>query len=263
MRSAYDLFLDDAGEPTLRECAVVYLDVLGIRDLSTAPERQETLRRLISALDRARDEAMLEDQEEWQALTWFTDNVVVAFPILPGHVDEEPALGSALRAATYIQLRMAMSGFLVRGGITFGEIHMAPNVAFGPALTEAVELEGGAKHPRVLLSEQAIALQRTAMKSYARAAAPQIYTMAIDSDDAVFVDYLQFWVQEETNRAVFRSGFEAHRDRARAGLAHADIRVRSKYEWLADYHNWVADSLRVRGAVRVRGRAAGPFRHFA
>ena len=101
---AYDLFLDQ-GKPILRGCAVAYLDILGIRNLSTAPERLEVLRRLISSLDIAREEAMLEGQESWQALSWFTDNVVVAFPILPGHIDEEPALGSALRAATYIQLR--------------------------------------------------------------------------------------------------------------------------------------------------------------
>jgi hypothetical protein len=130
---AYNLFLDDQRRPILRECAVAYLDVLGIRVLSTAADRLENLRRLIEGLDLARGEAMLDSQESWQALSWFTDNVVVAFPILPGHIDEEPALGSALQAATYIQLRMAVEGFLVRGGLAFGEIHMAPNVAFGPA----------------------------------------------------------------------------------------------------------------------------------
>lgn len=183
---AYDLFLDDEGKPILRECAVVYLDVLGIRNLSTAPERLEILRRLILGLDIAREEAMLEGQESWQALSWFTDNVVVAFPTLPGHIDEEPALGSALRAATYIQLRMAVEGFLVRGGVAFGEIYMAPNVAFGPALIEAVELEEHGDNPRVLLSEKAVSLQRKVMGNYATGAAPQIYEMAIDTDEAVY-----------------------------------------------------------------------------
>lgn len=196
---AYDLFLDDQGKPILRECAVAYLDVLGIRDLSTSSERLEILRCLISGLDIAREEAMLEGQESWQALSWFTDNVVAALPILPGHIDEEPALGSALRAATYIQLRMVVEGFLVRGGVAYGEIHMAPNVAFGPALIEAVELEEQAVNPRVLLSEKAVALQRKVMGSNAKGAAPQIYEMAIDSDDAVFVDYLHFWAQEEND----------------------------------------------------------------
>lgn len=257
--SAYDHFLD-GGKPILRECAVAFLDVLGIRALSTAPERLENLQRLISGLDLAREEAMLESQESWQALSWFTDNVVVAFPILPGYIDEEPALGSALRAATYIQLRMAISGFLVRGGITFGEIHMAPNVAFGPALIEAVELEAQAKHPRVLLSEGAVSLQRKVMKSYARGAAPQAFEMAVDSDDAVFVDYLHFWAQEEHDEDVFRFGFKAHRDTAKKGLEDSPDAVRPKYEWLAGYHNWTAEALRGRGRVKIRDWPAGQFR---
>lgn len=257
--SAYDLFLD-GGKPILRECAVAFLDVLGMRALSTAPERLETLRRLISSLSLAREEAMLENQESWQALSWFTDNVVVAFPILPGHIDEEPALGSALRAATYIQLRMATSGFLVRGGITFGEIHMAPNVAFGPALIEAVELEAQANSPRVLLSDKSVSLQRKVMTSYAQGAAPQTFEMAIDSDDAVFVDYLHFWAQEEDDDSVFRAGFKAHRDQASRGLKDSRDDVKSKYEWLAGYHNWTAEALRGPGCVKVRDWPAGPFR---
>jgi class 3 adenylate cyclase len=259
--SAYDLFLD-GGKPILRECAVAFLDVLGIRALSNAPERLETLRRLISGLGLAREEAMLESQESWQALSWFTDNVVVAFPILPGHIDEEPALGSALRAAAYIQLRMAISGFLVRGGISFGEIHMAPNVAFGPALIEAVELEAQAKSPRVLLSDEAVSLQRKVMKSYARGAAPQSFEMAVDSDDAVFVDYLHVWAQEEHDDSVFRFGFKAHRDQARRGLEDSPDDVRPKYEWLAGYHNWTAEALRGPGRLKIRDWPAGQFRRF-
>jgi hypothetical protein len=256
---AYGLFLEDQGKPILRECAVVYLDVLGIRNLSVAPERLDTLRRLISGLDTARDEALLDNQESWQALSWFTDNVVAAFPILPGHIDEEPALGSALRAATYIQLRMAVEGFLVRGGIAFGEIHMAPNVAFGPALIEAVELEKQADSPRVLLGDHAVELQRKVMKSYREGAAPQIYEMAVDSDGRVFVDYLHFWAQEEHDDSVFRHVFKAHREHAKKGLGHPDKRVQAKYEWLAGYHNWAADELRGPGRVKVRERGAGTF----
>lgn len=134
-------------------------------------DRLRLLREFLAALALAREEAMVEQDEPWQALTWFTDNVVVAFPIMRGHIDEEPALGSALRAATYLQLRLAMNGFFVRGGITFGDIHMAQHVAFGPALIEAVHLEHVAREPRVILSPAALALQRKVMHSWAKDAA--------------------------------------------------------------------------------------------
>jgi hypothetical protein len=38
-----------------------------------------------------------------------------------------------------------------------------------------------------------------------------------------------------------------------------DQRVRTKYEWVASYHNWAADSMRGPGRVKVRDRAAGQF----
>jgi hypothetical protein len=256
---AYQHFVDSQGKPILRECAIAYLDVLGIKDLSLAPERLENLRRLLVSLTLAREAAMLEDQESWQALSWFTDNVVVAFPIFPAHMDEEPALGSALRAATYIQLGMATEGFPVRGGISFGEIHMAPNVAFGPALIEAVGLEKQAGTPRVLLSEQAVSLQRKLMKSYGGDAAPPPRETAVDADGRVFVDYLHFWAQEEDDDRVFKHGFRAHRDTAENGLIHSNKEVRVKYEWLASYHNWAAESLQGPGRVKVRSRSAGQF----
>jgi hypothetical protein len=152
---------------------------------------------------------------------------------------------------------MAIEGFLVRGGIAFGEIHMAPNVAFGPALIEAVELEKEADTPRVLLSDQAVSLQRKVMRSYAEGAAPQRYEMAVDSDNKVFVDYLHFWAQEEHDPEVFRHVFKAHRDRTKQGLEHPSPRVRNKYAWLAAYHNWAAGSMRGPGRVKVRNHPAG------
>jgi hypothetical protein len=235
----YERFVDAAERPILLNCAVLYLDVLAIRAHSLSPHRQDVLRELLSALSIAREEAMVEGNEPWQALTWFTDNVVVAFPIMPGHVDEEPALGSALRAAAYIQLRLAISGFLARGGISFGEIHMAPHVAFGPALIEAVDLEKSASSPRVLLSDYAVELQKKVMKSWL-VSAPQEREMAIDEDGLVFVDYLNFWIDEEDDERLFRHFSKRHAERIADALTeHAqDTPVRAKYEWLATYHNW-------------------------
>lgn len=136
---------------------------------------------------------------------------------------------------------------------------MAPNIAFGPALIEAVELENQADTPRVLLSDQAVTLQRKVMKSYAKNAAPQIYEMAVDSDNRVFVDYLNFWAQEEHDERVYRSVFKSHRDHVNTGLGHAEEPVRAKYEWLASYHNWAAEFQTGPGRVKVRDRRAGRF----
>jgi hypothetical protein len=257
----YKKFLDAKGNAILVNCAVLYIDVLGTAQHSVAPNREDLLRKLLNALEVAREEAMVESNEPWQALAWFTDNVVAAFPIMPGHIDEEPALGSALRAATFIQLRLAVSGFLARGGISFGEIHMAPHVAFGPALIEAVELEGRAVTPRVILSADAVAHQREAMLSYTDQA-PQEIEMAIDHDGEVFVDYLNFWRDEEDDRSVMEHFLEQHRIKIEDGLAAStpNSRVYAKYEWLARYHNWVMSGWPDGAAFAVQGQPTGHFR---
>jgi hypothetical protein len=100
------------------------------------------------------------------------------------------------------------------------------------------------------------------MGSYAEGAAPQAFEMAVDSDDAVFVDYLHFWDQEEHDDNVFRLGFKAHRDYAEKGLEDSPHHVRAKYEWLASYHNWTAEALRGHGRVKIRDWPAGQFRRF-
>ena len=47
-------------------------------------------------------------------------------------------------------------GFLVRGAVTFGDLHHKDNVVFGPALNEAVEIEEKeAFYPRIIVSEKA------------------------------------------------------------------------------------------------------------
>lgn len=97
------------------------------------------------------------------------------------------------------------------------------------------------------------------MKSYVKNAAPQRYEMAVDSDRRVFVDYLNFWAQEEHDEQVYRRVFKVHRDRINVGLRHADERVRAKYDWLASYHNWATECQTGPGRVKVRHRRAGPF----
>ena len=67
--AVYDQFLDDDGNAILRNCAVLYLDVLGIEALSMSDVRVRRLRELLAALALAREEAMVEQDEPWQALT--------------------------------------------------------------------------------------------------------------------------------------------------------------------------------------------------
>jgi hypothetical protein len=78
--TALELFRD-GDKPVLRPSVVLYLDVLGTSAASTSPQRQASLEKLDVALRAARDAAMARGDDEMQALTWFTDNVFVAWPL--------------------------------------------------------------------------------------------------------------------------------------------------------------------------------------
>lgn len=85
-------------------------------------------------------------------ITTFSDNVVVS---------AEPGINSLLtvvaRLAT-IQFGAAQMGFLIRGGITIGDILHDEYVVFGPALNQAYDLERlNADKPRIVIDPATLA----------------------------------------------------------------------------------------------------------
>jgi hypothetical protein len=79
-------------------------------------------------------------------ISTFSDNVAISVPY------NEEFLSPTIIAMARVQLGLAISGFLVRGAITVGDLYHSEAVVFGPALVRAYELESTqAVYPRVLL----------------------------------------------------------------------------------------------------------------
>jgi hypothetical protein len=78
----------------------------------------------------------------------FSDNFVFSVPASFG--------ARILTVSAQLVLDLLRRGFLVRGGIAFGDLYHRDNVIFGPALNEAVSIEKSkAIFPRILLSDAA------------------------------------------------------------------------------------------------------------
>ena len=136
------------GPPQLRHSVFVFMDFLGYENLTRIAEfdgtQQELLQRLHSALSKERK--ALEDKHEGlavlkklitkdrYALKAFTDNIVIAWPIVE---DAEIELGSAFSKVAWFQFNMALEGFFIRGAISIGEAYVDDIVVFGDALTQA------------------------------------------------------------------------------------------------------------------------------
>lgn len=162
---AFKAYQDSEGEPQFAESAVLFWDVIGVQAMSESEDRLDNLKGLRRALARAREYAGTEDGDEAHASTWFTDNVVVATPILH-YQDEEMILGGTAINVAYMNLALLEEGFLAAGAITYGEHYMEATFVFGPAIIEAVRLEKEDDWPRVVLSPRAADENREAIRRW-------------------------------------------------------------------------------------------------
>jgi hypothetical protein len=200
-------FFDASGDAVLTECAVLFVDILGVREMATgsdAPQHLVALQRAVRG--RVRD--FLSPSSPWPA-RFFSDTLVLAAPIAV-HGDEEAAVGGLTIQAAWLQLNLIAEGFFLRGALTVGSLHMA-ELLFGPALVEAYELESQrAVHPRVVLSERATAGQHDALAYYADPReSPQNALLMRDDDGFTFIDYLALLFDEPIDPIP---DLEVHRD---------------------------------------------------
>lgn len=198
-------------------------------------------RRVVSHL-RALEKAVTRDfrdfldpESPWPA-AFFSDTLVLASPVL-GAGDEEDAIGGLVVQAAYLQLNLIARGFFMRGGLSFGRFYIRDGLLFGPALLEAADLEHDvAVHPRIVLSDDAVAAEVAFLRYYASpAASPQQMLLMRDEDGKVFVNYLSMLLDEIDPR----TDLAWHRDVVieRLSAHRGDRRRWEKYRWVGEYHN--------------------------
>jgi hypothetical protein len=224
-RSTDPLFVRADGQPRLVRCAVLFLDILGMREITRAPA--EEVERRLRDLDRAVTDMSrdyLEPTSPFPA-AFFSDAFVVAAPI-EDEAEEQETVQELLFQTALLQLNFLAAGFYVRGGVSIAPFHIRNRLIFGPALVEAYELESAvAIYPRVVLSDEVAAL----------AERPNSLLVS-DREGRTFVNYLDLVFDDPDggSRVV-----EAHRDMVVARLRRHDDRkgVWEKYRWVAEYHN--------------------------
>ncbi|HMJ35352.1 MAG TPA: hypothetical protein VK501_15685 [Baekduia sp.] len=231
------VFVTRRGTPKLVPCAVLFVDLLGVREMNRSPKARDHL----IALERAvtgmyRD--YLRPESPWPA-SFFSDTLVLASPVMP-YSDEESSIGGLVLQAAWLQLNLIAEGFFVRGGLSLGKFHIRDGLIFGPALADAAELEHDvAVHPRIVLSRETEASQRRDLRFYGQPEqSPQNAMLLCDSDGWTFINYLGLLFDEPDDP---RPALEAHRDQVTSRLVEhrGNKRVWEKYRWVAEYHNEV------------------------
>ncbi len=149
-----DKTADFISNPTYERRAIAFYDILGWRAQIVAagsdPEKIGNLRRMILRFAR-----MLAIQREAAGIdvrfSTFSDNVVLSYPSGKNFVTR---LIGTLGA---FQFGSVTAGFMVRGGVTIGDIVHDEYTVFGPGLNRAYELESKvAQTPRIVVDSSIV-----------------------------------------------------------------------------------------------------------
>ena len=130
--------------PSLHRTIVCYADILGFRSMTKSAfesgEETEFLGRIKRSIDMAYQRlgtAAALDGETAPAnfdMKVFTDNIVVAYPLLaPARDRGEPELIDLLMLFAEVQASLAAEGLFLRGAIAEGRHYQDRNIVFGDA----------------------------------------------------------------------------------------------------------------------------------
>ena len=166
----------DPNCPSLCAAIVCYADILGFRSLTDgafASDRgPELLRKIKASISGAygkvhRAQTLGGMVPPLFDLKVFTDNIVVAYPIVDLEAElGERQLGTILMLFAEVQASLAVDGFLLRGAISVGLHYQDQDIAYGPALLEAVDLDKSGGSPRLVIAPSAEQLIATQLTSY-------------------------------------------------------------------------------------------------
>jgi hypothetical protein len=223
-------FIDD-DEPQLVHCAVLFVDILGVREMN----RTEDAARHLVALDRAvrrsyRD--FLDPRSRWRS-SFFSDSLVLAAPCSE-FAGDAFAVGGLIEQAAILQFDLSLEGFFLRGGLSLGDFHIHDGLIFGPALVAAHEVESRvAIYPRIVLDSAA----DDAKRSYLVAPQPTeaLAPLMRDGDRRAFVDYLGMQFDDPDSDRLFALHRRVVTEKLQANRS--SKRVWEKYRWVAEYHN--------------------------
>ncbi|HVM48003.1 MAG TPA: hypothetical protein VMU04_08245 [Candidatus Acidoferrum sp.] len=245
------------------------MDVLGFKKMIKQSSKDDGAKALFDRFHGAISAALQRLNEYWRETgepRWqvkpFTDNVVLGCPV--GALEEgEAELNRLIPAVGAYQLDMALAGFFVRGGISYGDLFIDDHMVYGPALLEAYELESSiAKVPRTILSQGIRETMTEFAKGYPDPPAYPLWQHILTgSDGYAYVNYLKQLPDEE---AAGAGGMATHREEIEKCLREKvdDLDVWAKYVWLANYHDQFCLQHRAdKGRGECIGLSARQFTH--
>lgn len=127
----------------------LFIDFLGFKELvEKSVSDKKILNDLVRAIADATETANIGNKSDFHA-TQFSDCLVLSYRL------KADALFEMFNKLSLILVRITARGYLIRGGLTYGDLLHTDNELMGPAMIRAYQLESQvAKWPRVILDPE-------------------------------------------------------------------------------------------------------------
>ncbi len=249
----------------LKDSVLVFVDILGFKGLLESEEHSQNLFSVIKNIkkqntstsdiqytQRSDGISSTTIMKGMPAITSFSDCIVSSIPIedIKEPFDIGNAVNDLLQFIQWLADSLMFGGYILRGGMTRGDLYHEDGVIFGKPLIEAYELESiKAKTPRILISDE-LAKQYNESKS-----SNCNFLSKDDIDDEYYLDYLKFSFQRSENRERYKKTTAEIIEKRKKDISEKvnsgdlsqleeDIKILGKW---VHFENYVAKALSVYG----------------
>ena len=234
--------------------AVLFLDIMGFRKMvKNCDSNSEDIQKVYDALSIIKTH--FENYTDILKIQ-FSDSIVISF-----RADDNGAVIELIGSLQSLTKKFILSGFLLRGGLVFGEIYHDNDFIFGPAMNKAYDIESKfAIYPRIVIEKEIIEYGQKYLPEYFNEGMGNYIFNYVsnDNDSNFFIDYFQkgvdtFWEIKENDKKFIQSLEEIIRN----GLNEESDTVFIKYLWMKDKYNQMIIKLKDTKQVSVGGFVLG------
>ncbi|MEA2558843.1 MAG: hypothetical protein QOH06_347 [Acidobacteriota bacterium] len=205
------------------QSVVAFADALGTAFSSNSAATAVTFLARLQAATKRVSQRMARIGPLYQInVRWFSDSIAMSI-----RFDKTSNLVGLLEDLAYVQAEYALEGIFLRGAVTTGPHHHSEYIDYGPALTEAVNLE----HHRAGDTTR-IMLSPTLQESLSLFGAARLPIVEDLVDQVYFLDFIRSL--DPLAGPILRRRIEASYREAEA----SSERTLRKLSWLASYYNW-------------------------
>ena len=209
--------------------AIVYIDILGVKDIIDNDNTGESILKIKSIVKSAEQSALkvLPESDKCSELKYkfFSDNVIFAIDL------EQPSNAIYLLWITciFVDEILRSCGWLCRGAFTYGDLYIDDEVVWGKGLVRSYYLENSiANYPRIIFDPDC-------MKKINGNFIISNTLTKLDFDGLYYLDYIWF-VNNPYNRKNAVDDYRIAIKNIR-NIKKTDERIRQKLDWFENYIN--------------------------